>query len=139
MEMLLVRDYPLEHATTGDLTIDGVHECYICEDVVRDPGVKVDGKTAIPYGRYRIVVTWSDRFQKPMPLLVDVPGFTGVRIHPGNTEFDTEGCLLPGTDRDINAGIVSRSVLAFVVLFDKIKDALESESVYLTIKPKEIP
>lgn len=60
---------------------------------------KVHGKTAIPRGRYKVTVTFSNRFQKLMPLVHDVPGFDGVRIHGGNSEANTEGCPLLGQRR----------------------------------------
>ncbi len=134
MELRLIRTHKLDHATTGILNIEENFECYICEDAVRPDGVKVDGKTAIPTGRYEIAITWSQRFQRLLPLLINVPGFEGIRIHPGNTEFDTEGCLLPGKTRDVVAGTVGLSVAAFTQLFDKLTAALKTQKVFITIQ-----
>jgi hypothetical protein len=120
--------------TIGRLTIVGDDwGCWVCEDVQRPVGApKVYGKTAIPIGRYRVVVTMSNRFKKPLPLLVDVPGFDGIRIHPGNVATDTDGCLLPGLDR-LPKG-VGRSVAAWTVLKEKIVHAIDSgDTVYITI------
>jgi hypothetical protein len=69
--------------------------CHTLEDVQRD--VKIAGETAIGWGKYKLIVNMSNRFKKRLPLLLDVPNFAGVRIHGGNTELDTEGCILVGT------------------------------------------
>lgn len=62
---------------------------------------KIKGKTAIPTGRYRVYLTYSPRFKRILPLLENVPQFTGVRIHRGNTAKDTEGCILVGYNREV--------------------------------------
>ena len=140
MEILLQRSFRNKNNTIGVLSIDGKFECFICEDKDRglkqtDPleviqKVKVPGQTAIPEGRYKVAITFSNRFQKPLPLLLNVPGFEGVRIHPGNTAADTEGCLLPGTDHNDTSVMNSRA--AFYDLFEKIKAA--NEKVFITIR-----
>lgn len=83
----------------GRMTVAGRHYGFTCEDEDRKMeagGVKVPKQTAIPRGRYQVTVTFSNRFQKLLPLLDDVPGFTAIRIHGGNTQQDTEGCILLG-------------------------------------------
>jgi hypothetical protein len=106
-----------DDVTIGDLFIGGHHICFICEDAVREvPGQpvaswKIKGATAIPVGRYQIKRTFSNRFQMTTPQLMNVPGFDGIRIHPGNTSLDTEGCLLPGFERRPNG--VGSSQLAY--------------------------
>ena len=80
MELTLKRDILADGYTLGLLSVDGKHYCYTVEDKVRE-GVKIPGKTAVPYGRYKVIVNMSNRFKKLMPLLIDVPGFEGVRIH----------------------------------------------------------
>ena len=61
--------------------------------------MKIKGKTAIPAGKYEVVVTMSNRFKRLMPLLLDVEGFDGIRIHGGNSHDDTDGCLLIAKNR----------------------------------------
>lgn len=116
--------------TLGRLIIGGTRFCFTCEDVVRD-GPKVPGETAIPAGRYQVVITPSARFKRDLPLLLDVPGFSGIRIHPGNTAADTEGCILPGLGFD-DAG-VRLSVAAFDALFERIRAALASGEVWIDV------
>lgn len=87
--------------TLGTLSIDGLFLGYTCEDEDRrleDGNEKVYGKTAIPRGRYEVVLSFSNRFQKIMPEVLTVPGFSGVRIHGGNTAADTLGCPLLGAE-----------------------------------------
>jgi hypothetical protein len=129
--------------TLGRLSVDGRHECYTCEDEVRPPGVKVPGKTAIPAGRYRVLVTPSPRFSKlagrevRLPLLLGVPDFEGVRIHPGNTAAHTDGCILPGLGHLPDQ--VTDSVAAFGPLMAKIEAALASgEEVWIEISQREV-
>lgn len=88
-------------STVGSLYVPGLRHCYILEDQVRD-GLKVPGETAISYGEYSLVRHQSSRFGREMVRLEDVPGFTGILLHPGNTHEDTEGCLLTGEEAIIN-------------------------------------
>lgn len=89
-------------ATLGDLHVEGAFLCHTLEDVVRDLGPdgagKVFGETAIPAGTYEVAITFSPKFGRPMPILLDVPFFTGIRIHSGNTDANTEGCVLLGME-----------------------------------------
>lgn len=136
MKMLLQRRPSADGATIGTLSIDGVWECYTCEDVVRPEGVpKVYGRTAIPAGTYRVLITWSPRFKRPLPLLQAVPGFEGVRIHAGNTADDTEGCILPGNSVGEIGGkpAVLQSRAAFDRLMVKMQ-AAEDAKLAVTIE-----
>ena len=78
----------------GDLHIDGEFFCHTLEDEKRPDGVKVKHETAIQTGIYKVILTMSNRFRRVMPLLVDVPMFSGVRMHGGNTSKNTSGCPL---------------------------------------------
>lgn len=123
-----------DSCTIGDLFIDGLFNCYTLEDVVRPADApKVFGQTAIPYGTYQVIISFSPHFNRDLPLLVGVPGFEGVRIHPGNTAADTEGCLLVGLGR--SDGAVTKSVAAFDLVFPQIRDALQrGEEVTIEFK-----
>ena len=94
MDLKVLRKELTARSTIGELHVDGKFECFTLEDAVRP--VKIKGVTAIPSGVYEVVVNFSQRFRRPLPLLLNVPNFDGVRIHAGNTDADTEGCLLVG-------------------------------------------
>lgn len=120
--------------TIGRLTIDGEHAGYSLEDVVRPFGEKVFGETAIPAGDYRIEIRQSSKFIREMPYLVDVPNFTNVMIHWGNTTKDTLGCILVGTSMDTDAGMIMGSRICFDALWKQIKDArTRGEEIVLSI------
>lgn len=87
--------------TIGKMSIDGSFFCYTLEDAIRP--IKIAGITAIPYGKYQVVLTESQRFKKLLPLLLSVPNFEGIRIHGGNRAADTEGCILVGFTRGIDS------------------------------------
>lgn len=132
MKLLLERVQLDADVTIGSLSVDGDWECWTLEDAVREPGVKVKSQTAIPFGTYRIDITFSNRFQQPMPLLLNVPMFEGIRIHPGNTKADTEGCILVGWDR--HGKSIGRSRLAYVQLFAKLRQSkARAESINIEI------
>lgn len=127
MELTLKRDILADGYTLGLLSVDGKPYCYTVEDKVRE-GVKIPGKTAIPYGRYKVIVNMSNRFKKLMPLLIDVPGFEGVRIHSGNTAEDTEGCIIVGKIRTEKGVRDSRDVA------QQLTELLKAQTVvYLSI------
>lgn len=114
--------------TEGRLYVDGKFECFTLEDEDRElenGGVKVYGKTAIPRGRYEIVITSSTRFGRDMILLLGVQQFTGIRMHSGNDSEDTDGCPLVGSinDREDDDWI-GASKVAEKRLFAKVKKEL---------------
>ena len=134
MNLVLKRQPSNDACTHGDLFVGDDFECVTLEDVVRD--VKIPGETAIPVGRYRVVITYSNRFKRDLPVLLDVPNFTGVRIHAGNTAADTEGCILVGQERGPTT--VMRSRDALLALQAKIQKALDyGDSVYIHIHNAE--
>ena len=121
-----------ETYTISRMSLDDVYECYVLEDVVRPAGVKVAGQTAIPAGTYKVIIDHSEHFQKDLPHILDVPMFEGIRIHSGNTDLDTEGCLLvgkvwPGGDD------IMQSRYAFDEFFPKLQKALGEGEVTIQI------
>ena len=109
MELRLERKYRSSKYCIDKLYINGKY----FSDVLEDPDrgltdtmsleeikkIKIKGNTCIPYGTYNITITYSPRFKKNLPLLNNVKGFDGIRIHSGNKPQDTEGCLLPGFNK----------------------------------------
>lgn len=142
MELTLHRKIKTDISTIGEIFIDGTFECYSLEDCDRNlrqdmPAVeimnkKIYGKTAIPLGRYEVVNSWSNRFKKYLPLLLNVPGYDGIRLHPGNSEQDSLGCILPGTVYSDN--FVGNSRAAFTELYKKLKAVEKKEKIFITIK-----
>lgn len=134
--LLLLRDVFGADATLSRLSIGSRAFCYVCED--EDRGLeqrmgdaecrrrKIKKDTAIPVGTYRVSKTWSPKFERMMYLLHDVPGFQGIRIHKGNDEGDTWGCLLPGFQRSEDAFTIWESVPATKEL-ERILDEAEAE------------
>jgi Family of unknown function (DUF5675) len=132
MRLTLTRVERTARSTLGDLAIDGEFFCYTLEDPVRPEGIKIPGTTAIPAGVYPVQITWSPRFRQDMPLLIGVPNFTGVRIHPGNTADHTEGCVLVGYERHPDE--IRRSRDAYNDLLFEIQAAREAgEDVLIEI------
>lgn len=105
MTIRIVREPTTQETTMGVVFTDGVFYAFSLEDAVREvdgqpvDAWKVPGMTAIPAGRYPVTLTWSPRFERVLPEVQNVPGFSGVRIHPGNSHRDTEGCILVGVQR----------------------------------------
>lgn len=133
MKLKLERTWCGAKCTIGTLMVDGIWECFTLEDVVRPIGApKVYGETAIPHGAFNVVVTRSQRFQRDLPLVENVPGFEGIRIHPGNDAADTDGCILVGRTKGVD--FVGESRAAFNALFAKIQKAIEAgEKITLEI------
>ena len=125
MKIKLVRIAFKDTYTIGKLYVDGVYFCDTIED--KDRGLddsmtvreilnkKVKGETAIPTGHYNIEITYSPKYKRMMPLLIGVKGYSGIRIHSGNTSKDTEGCLLVG--KNTKVGMVTESRNTYQRLF----------------------
>ena len=117
MELILKRHTLKEDYTMGRLSINGTTFCDVIEDKVIDVNkngkfdnneTKVYGESAIPYGTYEIIINQSTRFKRLLPLLLNVPHFEGIRIHPGNTAKDSHGCLIVGKNTEIGKVTNSR-------------------------------
>lgn len=140
MQLTLKRKEFGKDYTISQLYINNSYFCDTCEDVDRGlkstdtlsqiKKVKIPEKTAIPYGQYEITLTYSPRFRKILPLLNNVPGFEGVRIHTGNSHLDTEGCLLVG--KNTGKGIVSNSRYWFNKLMPILTNTKEKIFINIT-------
>jgi hypothetical protein len=123
MEIKVYRKWLNNKNTIGEMYIDGIFYCFTLEDKVRNNEPKVPGETAIPKGKYKVIIDQSARFKCEMPHILNVPNFEGVRIHCGNTQADTEGCILVGFKHVGNT--IEQSHDAFAFLFIKMKAAKE--------------
>lgn len=143
MELELTRHWHFETNTISVFYVGEIAECFVLEDKVREVAGKpvsewkVAGQTAIPEGRYRVLWTFSNRFQRFTLELQNVSGFTGIRIHAGNTAADTEGCLLTGRVADLD-GSVSKSKVALAQLEAKIVPIINGgEEVWITVRNRK--
>jgi hypothetical protein len=139
MELLLVRKILNENSTEGNLYINGKWFCNVIEDKVRAlPGQwkesnKVYGKTAIPYGRYPVLVTWSNRFNRMLTGIFNVPNFEGIRIHNGTSELSSAGCLIVSyKDDDLRHRVINDKA-AMNDLCKLVDAAQKKEKVFITI------
>lgn len=141
MKLTLKRIALRQTYTIGKLYIDDVYFCDTLEDTVRDTNKsgkfdngeqKIKGKTAIPYGTYEIKWTYSPRFKKYTPQLMNVPSFEGIRVHAGNTSADTEGCLILGENKQVGKVLNSRATIN--KFYPIIKEACSNGKVTIEIK-----
>ena len=129
MKIEVKRFYYGDKHTIGKLFVDGQYLCYTLEDKMRQEADKpvaewkVYSQTAIPTGDYSVMITLSNRFKKVLPILLNVDGFSGVRIHAGNSSADTEGCILVGMNWDGKSDFIANSRVALNLLMDKMSDA----------------
>lgn len=133
MKLRLERKTSDKYCTIGKLYVNGTFECFTLEDSFtlgeRNP------KGCIPVGEYDVVIDFSDRFQQYMPHVMDVPGFTGIRIHKGNTDKDTEGCILVGMSEGIDR--IDESRTAYENLFSRLRhaDSLDDPITLTVVNP----
>lgn len=135
MEIELLRKYRLNSYTIGKVYVNGLYCCDSLED--RDRlyfgEKKIYGETAIPVGRYKIEMSWSPKYQRMMPRLLNVPQFTGILIHSGNVPEHTAGCILMGLNKE--KGKVLYSKYYADTIRDKIMDAEDrGDEIWITIK-----
>ena len=141
-ELLLQRRFLKETYTIGKLSVDGEVYCDVLEDKVRDLNKdgdlldegeqKVYGETAIPYGRYRVVVDYSPKFKRDMPHILGVPHFEGIRIHAANWPTQLEGCVAVGENKVkgglINSKVYERELTSWLKMWQK-----KGEEIWITI------
>ena len=153
MELILTRIAKRKAYTIGRLAIReqrddeylaGESDTYFCDTLeptwrdYKNGARKIKGSSAIPEGRYAVVISWSPKMQQWLPILLGVPMFTGIRIHAGNTSADTEGCILVGENRKVGMVLNSRTWLKR--LKDRIVEAKErGEPVWITVRQAEMP
>lgn len=141
MKLTLQRDKANEHRTFGRmLAEDGHRLCYVLEDTLREVAGqpvatwKIHSATAIPSGQYRITLEYSNRFGHDTLTVNSVPGFTGVRMHAGNTEADTEGCPLLGMEIDPHGIVGGTSRQAVLLIKQMVHQAIaRGETVLMTV------
>lgn len=134
MELKLNRIFLGSSATIGELWVNDTHLCDTLEDRVRSEGEKIYGKTAIPEGTYEMVLSYSPRFKKILPEILNVPNFTGIRIHCGNSSADSSGCILVGMWDGEKEDWISDSKIAFNELMSLLQKAADNkEKVAITI------
>jgi len=142
MEIVVIRKVKDDVSTIGDMSLDGAYFCHTLED--KDRGlvqtmplsdiekIKKPCETAIPTGQYEVTITWSDRFKRLMPLIMNVPGYAGARIHWGNYSKDTDGCILVGKTEEKD--FIGSSVDEFNMFFNRLTAALKVGKVFITIQ-----
>lgn len=143
MELKVERVEKNSKATIGMLYIDGEPLVSTLEDIDRGlissmteaeiASIKVQNETAIPSGRYEVIIDMSNRFNKLMPHILNVPGFEGIRIHPGNSDIDTDGCILLGTWNKVDSDWISNSVDGFNAFYPKLQEGLKEGNVFINI------
>lgn len=134
MELTLNRIFLGSSATIGELLVNDKHLCDTLEDRVRPEGEKVYGKTAIPEGTYEVKLTHSPRFKRILPEILNVPNFSGIRIHSLNKAEESEGCIGVGEWNGKDTNWISNSRIAFNELMSLLQKAANNkEKITITI------
>lgn len=150
MELRLDRIFRTNEYTIGELYVDGAYLCDTLEDPVRPlpamcpntpKGIackckeKVYGDTAVPAGTYEVKLSYSSRFKRIMPEILNVPHFLGIRIHTGNSSAkDSSGCILVGTWDGVKEDWISNSTVAYNKLIPLLQKAMDNkEQITITI------
>lgn len=130
MNLTLKRLNLTPNYTEGELYVNGVYFCKTLEDTNRDLNKngqfdnnekKVYGETCIPYGKYKVILSYSPKFKRELPEILEVPDFQGIRIHRGNKISDTLGCVLCG--EKVKNGYLSNSTPYEIKLVELFKQA----------------
>lgn len=146
MELKVIRKEFSSTTSIGELYINDVFFCYTLEDTDRNlyntmgskeiEKLKIYGQTAIPYGKYEVIISYSNKFKCLMPLVNNVPGYLGIRIHKGNTAEHTHGCLLVGMKKGIDK--ITNSTEGYDRLYVLLQEACSKGKVFITYeKAKE--
>lgn len=134
MKLTLNRILLGKEATIGELLVNNEYQCDTLEDRVRPDGEKVYGKTAISAGTYEIKLTHSPKFRRILPEILNVPNFTGIRIHPLNRAEESEGCIGVGEWNGKDTNWISNSKKTFDKLFTILENANKNkEKITITI------
>lgn len=135
MKIEVNRIFKASNYTIGELSVNNNYICDTLEDKVRVDGEKVYAETAIPTGTYTLVLSYSNKFKKVMPEILNVPNFSGIRIHCGNSSKDTEGCLLVGKWDGKTENWISDSKNSYNKLYPLLEEAFnKKENITITIK-----
>ena len=135
MKIEVNRIFKASNYTIGELSVNNNYVCDTLEDKVRVDGEKVYAETAIPTGTYTLALSYSNRFKKVMPEILNVPNFSGIRIHCGNSSKDTEGCLLVGKWDGKTENWISDSKNSYNKLYPLLEEAFnKKENITITIK-----
>jgi len=143
MDVLVVRYNFNEKYTEGRLYINGKYICDTLEDCNRElydsmpeeeiMKKKVYGETCIPFGRYRLTIDYSNKFKKELIHILNVKGFSGVRIHSLNTAEESLGCI--GVGVKLKDGYITNSRATYAIIHKMVSDSIaEGEDIYLTIQ-----